>query len=169
MVSHSIEQRHDIIRKPESVSIHFCSSWRSSQSPHVPFKLKQFQFFPLIAGSKVHSKERFFQGVEGKGLQVILSLFLSLPPCFCSHYLCVLLYLFKSVQFLCFALFNMFLFVFSFVYFVFHIKKKLKNQKNTKTVCVLCTLVLVYLGWSLKQNFLNFVSFVAQMSNSMHN
>ena len=58
----------------------------------------------------------------------------------------------------------MFLFVFSFVYFVFDIKnkniKKLKNQKNTKTVCVLYTLVLVYLGWPLKQSFLNFVSFV---------
>ena len=34
----------------------------------------------------------------------------------------------------------------------------MKNQKNTKTVCVICTLVLVYLGWPLKQSFLNFVS-----------
>ena len=34
----------------------------------------------------------------------------------------------------------------------------MKNQKNTKTVCVMCTLVLVYLGWPLKQSFLNFVS-----------
>ena len=25
-------------------------------------------------------------------------------------------------------------------------------------MCVLCTLVLVYLGWPLKQSFLNFVS-----------
>ena len=35
--------------------------------------------------------------------------------------------------------------------------KKLKNQKNTKNNVCLCTLVLVYLGWPLKQSFLNFV------------
>ena len=40
------------------------------------------------------------------------------------------------------------------------LKKKFENLKNTKIVCVLCTLVLVYLGWPLKQSFLNFVSFV---------
>ena len=58
-----------------------------------------------------------------------------------------------------------------FVCFVFDIKikikinkKNFKNQKNIKTVCVLCTLVLVYLGWPLKQSFLNFVSFVAIIS-----
>ena len=47
--------------------------------------------------------------------------------------------------------------------FVFHIKIKKKNEKSEKyknSVC-LCTLVLVYLGWPLKQSFLNFVSFVA--------
>ena len=72
---------------------------------------------------------------------------------------------------LCFALFNMFLFICLFsilLYFVFH-KKNLKNQKNTKIVCALCTLVLVYLGWPLKYSFLNFVSFVTQMNISMHN
>ena len=64
---------------------------------------------------------------------------------------------------LCFALFNMFLFIyFQFLLILFvDIKKILKNQKKTKIVCVLCTLVLVYLGWSLKQSFLNFVSLVA--------
>ena len=57
----------------------------------------------------------------------------------------------------------MFLFVFSFVYFVFNIKiKKIeKNHKNKKKVCVLCSFVLVYLGWPLKQSFLNFVSLMA--------
>ena len=62
----------------------------------------------------------------------------------------------------------MFLFVYFsvLVYFVFNTKikkkiKKLKNQKNSKTMCVMYTLVLVYLGWPLKQSFLNFVSFVA--------
>ena len=72
---------------------------------------------------------------------------------------------------LCFALFNMFLFICLFsilLYFVFP-KKNLKNQKNTKIVCALCTLVLVYLGWPLKYSFLNFVSFVTQMNISMHN
>ena len=57
----------------------------------------------------------------------------------------------------------MFLFVFSFVYIVFHIKIKKKNFETSekyKKQCVLCTLVLVYLGWSLKQIFLNFVSLV---------
>ena len=63
---------------------------------------------------------------------------------------------------LCFALFlfNMFLVVFFLVllYFVFHIKiKKIEKYKNS---VYLCTLVLVYLGWPLKQSFLNFVSFV---------
>ena len=66
----------------------------------------------------------------------------------------------------CFVLFNMFLFVYFLVllYFVF-IKNKNKNkfeksEKYKNNVC-LCTLVLVYLGWPLKQSFLNFVSFVA--------
>ena len=80
------------------------------------------------------------------------------------HYLCVLLLFWVSLV-LCFALFNMFLFVYFqfFVCFVFYIKikiQKLKNKKNTKTVCVMCTLLLVYLGWPLKQSFLNFVSLV---------
>ena len=92
--------------------------------------------------------------MEGKGLQVILSLS-SLSSCFCLHFLCVLLYFLSQSSFmLCFV----YLF-FSFVYFVFDIKIKIK--KYTKTVCVLCTLVLVYHGWPLKQSFLNFVSFVA--------
>ena len=78
------------------------------------------------------------------------------------HYLCVFAFLFWVSLVLCFALFNMFLFVcFQFLLYFFFQKKKLKNQKNTKTVCVMCTLVLVYLGWPLKQSSLDFVSFVA--------
>ena len=42
------------------------------------------------------------------------------------------------------------------LYFVFHIKKIEKSEKYKNSVCM-CTLVLVYLGWPLKQNFLNFV------------
>ena len=83
-----------------------------------------------------------------------------LSSCFCLlHYLCVLLLFWVNLV-LYFALINMFLFVYFQFLVIFFNKKKLKNQKNTKTVCVLCTLVLVYLGWSLKQSFLNFVSFV---------
>ena len=68
---------------------------------------------------------------------------------------------------LCFALFNLYLFVFSsvLVFFFFHIKI---IEKYKSSVC-LCTLVLVYLRWPLKQSFLNFISFIAQMSISMHN
>ena len=50
---------------------------------------------------------------------------------------------------LCFALFNMFLFIYFQFLLILFVDIKiffLKNQKNTKTVCVLCTLVLVYLG-----------------------
>ena len=140
MVSHSTEQRHDSIWKPESTSILSCSPWRSSQSFHVPFKLERFQFLPLIADLRVHSKERFFQGMEGKWLQVILSLFsFSLLVFVCALLVCFTFKFWVSLV-LCFSLFNMFLFTFSFVYFVFDIKiknqKNLKNQKNTKTMCV---------------------------------
>ena len=71
-----------------------------------------------------------------------------------------LLFLFLHLV-LCITLFNMFLFGYFLVllYFVFHIKKIKKLEKLKNSVC-LCTLVLVYLGWPLKQSFLNFVSFV---------
>ena len=100
------------------------------------------------------------------------SYFFSLPLSLFMHYLCVLLSCFWVSPILYYALFNMVLFVcFQFCFILFFIKKnkKLKNQENTKTVCVLCRLVLVYLWWPLKQNFLNFVSFVTSMSISMHN
>ena len=77
--------------------------------------------------------------------------FLSLFLFLCLHYLCVFAFKFWVSLVFYFALFNMFLIVFSFVYFVFN-KKKLKNQKNTKTMYVLCKLVLVYLEWPLKQS-----------------
>ena len=72
-----------------------------------------------------------------------LSLFLFL----CVHYLCVLFLSFESVWFLCFVLFNMFLFSYFSVLlcFVFYIKKNWKIGKIQKQ-CVfyvhwyLCTL-----------------------------
>ena len=98
VVSHSKEQQHDCIGRPEPVSIIFCSSWKSFQNPHVPFELEWFQFFTLTARSRVCYTKRFFQGVEGKRLQVILSLILFLPFLFLFlHYLCVLLYYFESI------------------------------------------------------------------------
>ena len=65
---------------------------------------------------------------------------------------------------LCIALFNMFLFVyFQFWFILVFIKqtKKFEKSEKYKNSMCLCTLVLVYLGWPLKQSFLNFVSFVA--------
>ena len=63
---------------------------------------------------------------------------------------------------LCFALFNMFLFVFSFFFlFCFSYKNKIWKIRKIQKQCVMCTLVLMYLGWPLKQSFLNFVSFVS--------
>ena len=52
-VSHSTEQWHDSIWKPESALILLCSSWRSFQSSHVPFEIEQFQLFPFTTSSKV--------------------------------------------------------------------------------------------------------------------
>ena len=121
MVSHLIEQRHDSIWKTESASIFSCSSWRSSQSPHVPFKLERFQFFPITTGSRVCSKERFFQGVEGKGFQVILSLLLSLLV-FVLHNLSVLFFFYVSLVLL-FCL-TCFCYFFSVLFILFFILKK---------------------------------------------
>ena len=74
---------------------------------------------------------------------------------------------------LCIVLFNMFLFgyfsvfllfLFFFFSFFFHIKlekKNLKKKKYKNSVCFVYNGTCVYLGWPLKQSFLNFVSFVA--------
>ena len=78
------------------------------------------------------------------------------------HNLCVLLLFWVSLIFmLCLILHGFVCFQFClFIYFFLYKNNnnKLKNQKNTKTMCVIYTLVLVYLGWPLKQSFLNFVS-----------
>ena len=79
----------------------------------------------------IHSKERFFQDVEGKrapsdSIAFSLSLFLFL----CLHYLCVLLSSFESVYF--YALFCLTCFClssFSLSFFFFHIKIK-KIEKS---------------------------------------
>ena len=62
------------------------------------------------------------------------SLFL---PLWFLHYLCVLLSCFWVSLVLCFALFNMFLFVvFSFFFIFFHKNKKKIEKKNIKTMCI---------------------------------
>ena len=122
MASHSTKQRHDSIRKPESTSILSCFSWRSFQSPHVPFKLERFQFFPFTTGSRVCSKERFFQCVEGKGLQVIQSLFF-LSSCFCVCITCVFFFqvLSQSSFYVLFCLTCFCLVIFQFCFVLFFI------------------------------------------------
>ena len=67
---------------------------------------------------------------------------------------CILLFCLTCFCLVLFSIISLFFFSYK------NLKKKLKNQKNTNTVCVLFTLVLVYLGWPLKQSFLNFVSLV---------
>ena len=65
--------------------------------------------------------ERFFQGVERKGLQVILSLFLSpLLVFICITYVFCFIILSQSSFMHCFVFVC---FLFSLVYFAFHIKK----------------------------------------------
>ena len=88
--------------------------------------------------------ERFFQGVEGEGLQVILSLILSLPFVFLFlHNLCVLLLFWVSLV-LCFVLFNMFLFCLFSVLFFFFSYKNLKKNWKIKKIHKRC--LFVYIG-----------------------
>ena len=87
----------------------------------------------------------FFQGVEGKGLQVILSLFVSLPLhvfLFCITCVSCFLVLNQSSFMHYFVLFNMFLFVyfFQFCFTLFFIKKNWKIRKIQKQC------VFVYIG-----------------------
>ena len=60
-------------------------------------KLMNNLVFPLTSDSRIHSKERLFQRVEGKWFQVILSLLLCPLRIFGLHYLYVLVYYFESV------------------------------------------------------------------------
>ena len=84
----------------------------------------------------------FFQGMEGKWLQVILSLS-SLSSCFCFCITYVFWFHFKSVYFYtlfcltCLCLFSV------LFYFVFHIKTKKKIEKSEKYKNSVC---FVYIG-----------------------
>ena len=142
MVSHSTKQQHYHIRKLESVSILFCSPWRSSQSPHVPFELEWFQFFPPHL--------RFKDSLKGKALPTCGRKMVpsdSVTSSLSSSYfwfallVCLGLLFWVSLV-LCIALFNLFLFVFFsiLVYFVFQIKNLKKNEKSEKIKkqCMFC-------------------------------
>ena len=105
--NHSTKQQHDLVEKSESTSILFCSSWRSSQNPHVPFELEWFQFFPLSARSRVCQTERFFPRCgRKKALSDFVTFSLSLSPsCFCFCITCVF----------CFCVWSQFSFMYCFV------------------------------------------------------
>ena len=84
-----------------------------------------------------------------------LLVFVCISYVFCfTFWVSLVLYftLFNTFLFGCFSV----LFILFFNNFFFE-----KSSKNTKTVYVMCTLVHMYLGWPLKQSFLNFVSLVA--------
>ena len=156
MVSHSTEQQCVIIWWSKSDSTIFGSSWRSFQGPHVPFKLEQFQFFPLTSRTKVQLQERIFlqnQSLERRRLKVIQSLFLSIPLCFCITFLFCFL-VFESVQFYALYLYILYVRLFSVLFcFFLHNFFFEKSEKYKNSVC-LCILVLVYPGQPLKQSFL---------------
>ena len=124
------------------------------------------QFKDLLKGKVLPRCER--KRVPSDSVTFSLS-----PSYFCFALLVCFVLLFWVSLVLCIALFNLFLFVFFsvLVYFSFHIKK-IEIEKYKNSVCM-CTLVLVYLGWLLKQSFLNWASlcttkqvrFVARVCN----
>ena len=88
----------------------------------------------------------FFQGVEGKELQVILSLFsLSLLVFVCALLVCSASQVLSQSSFyalLCLTCFCLIIFQFCFILF-FHIKIKKKFEKSEKYKNIVC---FVYIG-----------------------
>ena len=80
---------------------------------------------------------------------------------FCITYVSCFIVLSQSSFMHYFVYIFLFVFFLVLVYFIFHIKIKIEKSEKYKNSVCLCTLVIVYLGWPLKQSFLNFVSFVA--------
>ena len=103
--------------------------------------LNGFNSFPLPLDQGFAKRKGSSKVWKEKGFKLFPFLLLFL------HYLCVLLYCFKSVQFyalLYLTCFYLFIFQFCFI-LLFTKNKNLKNLKNTKTVCFcvhvyLCTL-----------------------------
>ena len=141
MVSHSTEQQYDLIRKPESVFILLCSSWRSTQSPHVPFEFNGFNSSPSPPDQGFAKQKGSSKVWKEKGSKWFSHFFSLSPSSFCFCIACVFCFLVLSQSSLCFVLLNMFLFVYFLVllYFVFH-KIKWKIRKIQKQC------VFVYIG-----------------------
>ena len=97
------------------------------QKPHVPFELERFQFFPLSLRSKVHTKERSFQGVEEKKAQSDSVTFSLSPFMFCITCLFCFLVLSQSSFMLCVFSFMFLFWLFSVCFTLFFIKIKNKN------------------------------------------
>ena len=84
---------------PELVSILSSSSWRSSQSLHVPFELERFQILPPHRQIKgLQNGKVLLRCGRKKALSDLVTFSLS-PFLFfvVMHYLCVLLFCFKLV------------------------------------------------------------------------
>ena len=108
--------------------------------------LNGFNSSPLPPDQGFAKRKRFFQGVEGKRLQVILSLF-SLYPLlvFVFALLLCFSFVFWVNRVLCIALFNMFcLFTFQF-FFILFFPYKIK-KKNCKIRKIQKQYVFVYSG-----------------------
>ena len=127
MVSHSTKQQYDLVWKLESVS-NLLNGFNSSPLPPIKGSLKG-KVLPKCGRKNALSD------------LVTFFFFLSLSPFIVFALLVCFAFLLLSQSSLCFALFNMFLFVcFQFLlYFVFHKnKKKMKNTKKYKKHCVFC-------------------------------
>ena len=131
-----------IFGKPKSVSILFCSSWRSTQSHNVPFELEWFQSFPLIAGSRFAKWKDFSKVWKEKGFKWLSYFFSLLSSCFWSCIICVFCFLVLSQpSFMhCFVYHVFVCLFFSFALFCFSKKKKWKIRKIQKQC------VFVYIG-----------------------
>ena len=153
-------------------------SWDQNQFPSsfAPFgdlliarmflsNLNGFNSSPSLPDQGFAKQKGFSKVWKEKWLQVILSLILSLPFLFfCFALLVCFALLFWVSLVLCIDLSCLTCFVwlfFSFASFCFSNKKKIEKSEKYKNSMCLYTFVLVYLGWPLKQSFLNFVSFVS--------
>ena len=123
--------------------------------------LNGFNSSPSLPVQAFNQRKSFFKMWKEKGSKWLYHFSFSLFLFLFLHNLCVLLFILSQSSFyvlLCLTCFCLVIFQFCFIFF--HTKKKKKIRK-LQNQCFLCILVLVYLGWLLKQNFLNFVFLVA--------
>ena len=161
MVSHSKEQQHDRVEKPESVPSFFAHLGDLLKALMFLSNLNDFNSSPSPLNQEFAKQKGFSKAWKEKSSKCFCHFFSLSPTCFCYALLVYIALLLSVNLVLCIALFNMFLFVYFSVlpYFVF-IKKKWKIRKIQKQC------VFVYIGtcvpWmAIETKFLNFVSFVA--------